>query len=77
MTLADCSQRFLTGYWINRDPGLSRRFIDADVSNPHRILLATMRSECHRREGKVLHVVSRKGVPLMSVLEREGYGRRR
>ena len=38
-------------------------------SPPARILLATTRYNCHKRPGKTLHVVERKDVPLVYVIE--------
>jgi hypothetical protein len=71
--VANCSIDFLTSYPIRRSPALSARFAPASAygNPPARILLATTRYDCHRRGGTTLHVVERKGVPLMYVLERE------
>jgi hypothetical protein len=71
VTVANCSQDFLTSYWIRRDPELAARFVPSTpyTNPPPRILLATTRWNCHRRPGTVIHVVTRKNVPLLYVLE--------
>ena len=74
VTVANCSTDFLTSYWIRNDPELAERFIASSrhTNPPPRILLATTRYNCHRQDGRrILHVVTRKNVPLMYVLERE------
>jgi len=76
ITVANCSIEFLTAYPIRTTPALAARFTPSSgyTTPPPRILLATTRYNCHRRGGKTLHVVSRKGVPLMYVLEFDGQG---
>ena len=71
IAVANCSTEFLTGYWIRTDPALAARFTaGSPYSNPPaRILLATTRYGCHKRPGKTLHVVERKDVPLVYVIE--------
>jgi hypothetical protein len=72
ITVANCSETFLTSYWIRTTPELSARFApsSAYTNPPPRILLATTRYDCHRRGGRrPIHVVTRKGVPLLYVLE--------
>ena len=74
ITVTNCSQDFLTSYWIRTTPALAARFAPGSAySNPPaRILLATTRYNCHRRPGTTLHVVSREGVPLVYVIEQAG-----
>ena len=71
IAIANCSTEFLTGYWIRTDPALAARFTPGSAysSPPARILLATTRYNCHKRPGKTLHVVERKDVPLVYVIE--------
>jgi hypothetical protein len=71
ITIANCSQDFLTSYWIKTTPALAARLAPGSpYSNPPaRILLATTRYNCHKRPGKTLHVVERDGVPLVYVIE--------
>jgi hypothetical protein len=73
VTVANCSIGFLTAYWIRKDPELAARFVVSlpYANPPPRILLATTRFKCHQRGGRVLHIVTRKDVPLLYVLERE------
>jgi len=74
IAVTNCSTDFLTSYWIRTDPALAARFAPGSAysSPPARILLATTRYNCHKRPGKTLHVVSRKDVPLVYVIEQEG-----
>jgi len=71
VTVGNCSSDFLTAYPIGRNPELAARFValSQHAIPPPRILLATTRYNCNRRPGRVLHVVTRKDVPLLYVLE--------
>jgi hypothetical protein len=72
-TVGNVSAEFLTTYWIRSDPELSARFIgeSAYTTPPPRIVLATTRWGRHREPGTVLHVVTRKNVPLCYVIEHD------
>ncbi|MGB8931499.1 MAG: hypothetical protein WCC48_09670, partial [Anaeromyxobacteraceae bacterium] len=59
----------VAAHWIVRDPSLTSRFV-FDVAGPPDMMLASTRWFEHRSTGKVLHVVSRMGVPLLYVLDR-------
>jgi hypothetical protein len=69
--VANCSSDFLTKYWLRTQPDLAARFAPSSpyTNPPPRILLATTRYNCHKRGGTPIHVVTRKDVPLLYVLE--------
>jgi hypothetical protein len=73
IAVANCSSPFLTSYWIRTRPELGERFAasSAYTNPPPRIMLATTRYNCHRRGGRPIHVVTRKDVPLLYVLEND------
>lgn len=68
--VANCSEAFLTAYYFDKLEDARQRFESVrDDQNP-RVFLATTRSHCHKKKnGKILHVVERQGVPLLYVLE--------
>ena len=73
VTVTNCSIDFLTTYPIRTHPDLAERFAFASqyaLPRP-RILLATRRFNCHQRPGTVLHVVKRKDVPILYVIEQD------
>lgn len=75
VTIANCSVRHLTAYWLSRLPGAASRFVNVGMEEDPDIVLATTRDHCHRAvPGRVLHVVERKGTPLLYVIERRARG---
>ncbi len=73
--IANCSVRHLTSYWLSRQPGAADRFVNVGMEEDPDVVLATTRDDCHRTvEGRVLHVVSRQGTPLLYVIERRARG---
>ncbi len=73
--IANCSVRHLTSYWLSRESGAAGRFVNVGMEEDPDIVLATTRDECHRAvNGRVLHVVTRQGTPLLYVIERRARG---
>lgn len=67
--VANSSKDFLTGYYLSMGEETQRRFKPVSLSKDPHIYLSTTRWNRHLVDGKILHVVSRKGVPLLYVIE--------
>jgi hypothetical protein len=65
--VANCSDPWQTRYWI--DQAGATTFVQVDPEDDPDLFLATTRWNCHRVPGRVLHVVERRGTPLLYVLE--------
>lgn len=51
--------------------GVTKKYVVVKgEQKPHKIYLGFTRGDCHKRDGEVLHVVERMGVPLLYVLRR-------
>lgn len=75
VTVANCSVSHLTAYWLSRLPEAAGRFVNVRPEEDPDLFLATTRDGCHRQVGvRTLHVVERKGTPLLYVLERHPRG---
>jgi hypothetical protein len=75
VTVANCSVRHLTAYWLSRHPEAAGLFVNVGAEEDPDLLLATTRFGCHEGvDGRVLHVVAREGVPLLYVFERRSRG---
>jgi 4-amino-4-deoxy-L-arabinose transferase-like glycosyltransferase len=73
--IANCSVRHLTSYWLSREPAAAGHFVNVGMEEDPDIVLATTRDGCHRTaDGRVLHVVTRQGTPLLYVIERRPRG---
>ena len=67
--VANCSDNFMTAYYLRRQSDNGPRFESGDARSAH-VVLATTRGDCHRRNwGRLLHVVERQGVGLAYVFE--------
>lgn len=68
--VANPSRNFLTAYYLEANQELRDRFLPVQPwDNPH-IYISITRWGFHKeKEGRLLHVVSRKGVPLLYVIE--------
>ena len=69
--IANCAVPFLTSYYFNNSE-VKDRFITVFQNQNPQIFLANTRFDCQNTvKGKVLHVVERKGVPLLYVIQVE------
>jgi hypothetical protein len=71
LAVANCSSPFLSAYFLDKDPDAARYLRHVTPEEPHDILLATTRWDCHRTPGQVIHIVSRERVPLLYVIRRD------
>ncbi len=63
------SKPFLTAYYLEANDEVRKRFVSVpDGDNPN-VYLAITRWNKYKEEGTVLHVVSRKGLPLLYIIE--------
>jgi hypothetical protein len=68
--VANSSMNFLTAYYLEASPELRDRFQPVQAWDNPDVFLSTTRWNFQKdKEGTVLHVVSRKGVPLLYVIE--------
>jgi hypothetical protein len=69
--ISNCSisSRFMTVYPIEQNPLLRDKFVAVNPDDHPDLVLALTRWDCHKREGKVLHIVERQGTPLLYVIE--------
>ena len=66
--VANCSKRFLTGYFLEKTENTRRLFSSVSHDEDPHLFLAI--SRCHRRRLRhVIHTVERQGTPLMYVIE--------
>lgn len=69
--VSNCSNNFLTGYFIDSRPELAALFEPTSWGSDSDFMLATSRHNCPRTvEGKLIHIVSKRGVPLVYIFER-------
>jgi hypothetical protein len=67
--VANCSQPFLTEYYLRKTAELRDRFTPVDRREDADVFLATTRWNCDRVPGRVLYTVERMGTPLLRVIE--------
>ncbi|MBI4549376.1 MAG: glycosyltransferase family 39 protein [Candidatus Omnitrophica bacterium] len=68
--VANCGNPFQTAYFLEKTVAGRESFQTVWPRDNPDVFLAVTRWECHRsREGRVLHTVERKGVPLLYVIE--------
>jgi hypothetical protein len=72
--VANCAASFQTEYWLSRNPAAHRWFISVKPTDDPDILIATKRYYCMADPGRVIHVVERKGVPILAIFERHPRG---
>lgn len=71
LIVSNCSSIHQTAHYSQRDPELRKLFPAVEAMEPHHIFLATTLWNCHKGQtGKVVHVVERKGVPLLYVFDK-------
>jgi 4-amino-4-deoxy-L-arabinose transferase-like glycosyltransferase len=69
--VANCAVPFLSSYYFTNSD-VKDKFLTVFPDQQPQILLANTRFDCHKSvRGKVLHVVERKGVPLLYVIQVE------
>lgn len=67
--IANCSDPFITRYYLDKQTADAPRFIQA-TDGPRHVFITTTRFNCHLRQGaRLLHVVRRQGVNLAYVFE--------
>jgi hypothetical protein len=71
LAVANCSSPFLSEYFLDKDSGAATYLRHVAPDEPHDILLATTRWNCHQTRGQVIHVVTREGVPLLYIIRRD------
>ncbi len=67
--VANASKAFLTGYYLEMSDDLRRRFVEVQPGDDPNIYLSTTRWNKHNVKGRILHIVSREGAPLLYVIE--------
>lgn len=68
--VANCGNPFQTAYFFQKDKTGKERFETVWPRDNPDLFLAVTRWECHRsRPGRIIHLVERKGVPLLYVRE--------
>ena len=71
--VANCEVPFLISYYLEKTEELRRRFVVVPVNANPDIYLAITRWQCDKLiEGKLLHTVQRKGIPLLYIIETQG-----
>jgi hypothetical protein len=72
LVVQNCSDDFLSSYFIDRNPEWRKRFVGKSANRPPDIFLATERFHCHEKDARVLHVVRRQGTALAYVFDMRG-----
>jgi len=68
--VANPSMNFLTAYYLETNPELRKRFVPVRPWERPHIFMSITRWDFHKdKTGQLLHVVRRKGVPLLYVIE--------
>jgi hypothetical protein len=70
LRVGSCNVSDELNYYFARNPEAHGRFEFVDDPARADILLATTRFDCHKSDGKLLHVVERSNVPLLYVIRR-------
>jgi hypothetical protein len=72
LVLVNCSDDFLSSYFIDKDPARRQHFVGKRAERPADIFLATERFHCHEKDARLLHVVRRQGTALTYVFDMRG-----
>jgi len=71
--VANCGLPFLIRYFFQKTGNLRQRFMVVKPDENPDIYLAITRWQCHKVfDGKLLHIVQRKGTPLLYIIEVQG-----